>query len=172
MISLSVCTSEGALEGAVDASSGAFLWLGIPYAEPPVGKLRFRAPVPKAPWEGVRKDDVFGPVSVQRAKDGSVIGSEDCLYLNVYRPAVEEEDLPVFFFLHGTFNVQTPVNKPTVRCRKRPFVRYDRNQMILKQCAPVDAFLLLMCISFQHRVMDAPTSPFRPLQGFFYRLYL
>ena len=104
MISLSVCTSKGALEGAVDASSGAFLWLGIPYAEPPVGKLRFRAPVPKAPWEGVRKADVFGPVSVQRAKDGSVIGSEDCLYLNVYRPAGKEEDLPVFFFLHGGNN--------------------------------------------------------------------
>ena len=102
--SLLAVTAQGRLEGAADASSGSLSWLGIPYAEPPVGNLRFRAPVPKKSWEGVRKADAFGPVSVQRAKDGSVVGSEDCLYLNVWRPEGEEEGLPVFFFLHGGNN--------------------------------------------------------------------
>ncbi len=104
MRSLLVSTAQGVLEGAVDASSGALSWLGIPYAQPPIGPLRFRSPIQKKPWAGVRSAVSFAPVSVQRAKDGSVTGSEDCLYLNVWRPAGTAQTLPVFFFLHGGNN--------------------------------------------------------------------
>ncbi len=101
---LFITTKQGVLEGTEDVSSGVLSWLGIPYAEPPVGSLRFRAPVPKTAWSGVKKALSSGPVSLQRAKDGSTVGSEDCLYLNVWRPSDAEGPLPVFFFLHGGNN--------------------------------------------------------------------
>ena len=92
----------GLLEGIFCPEHHALCWLGIPYAAPPVGPLRWRAPQDPQLWEGVRKADTFGPVSVQK-QNGAVIGSEDCLYLNVFRPD-REGTLPVFFFLHGGNN--------------------------------------------------------------------
>lgn len=92
----------GLLEGIFCPEHHALCWLGIPYAAPPVGPLRWRAPQDPHPWEGVRKADTFGSVSVQK-QNGAVIGSEDCLYLNVFRPD-REGTLPVFFFLHGGNN--------------------------------------------------------------------
>lgn len=66
-------------------------FMGIPYAEPPVGNLRFRAPVKVKPWQGILKAQTEPPACLQvdpfeRSK--MVEGQEDCLYLNVYTPEV------------------------------------------------------------------------------------
>ncbi|MGE4354034.1 MAG: carboxylesterase family protein [Oscillospiraceae bacterium] len=96
-------TSRGKVEGLLPLTGETLKWLGIPYAAPPVRKKRWRAPQPYAPWEGVRTAKKLSPVSLQRQGD-AVIGSEDCLYLNIYRPNTEENGLPVLFFIHGGNN--------------------------------------------------------------------
>ncbi|NP_001124351.1 beta-esterase 2 precursor [Bombyx mori] len=82
----------------------------IPFAKPPVGELRFKAPVPFGPWEGVLDATKVSPICVQRnpyVRQKDIVGQEDCLYLNVYVPATTNDDkskkelLPVMLFLHG-----------------------------------------------------------------------
>ena len=77
---------------------GSHVWLGIPYAEPPVGERRWRAPAPPAAWSGTREALAFGAHCPQLASAfggvddvpaGAVSGSEDCLYLNVYAPRMQ-----------------------------------------------------------------------------------
>ncbi|XP_047108818.1 esterase FE4-like [Schistocerca piceifrons] len=104
---VTVQTESGALRGAVrDTMAGTryYSFRGIPYAEPPLGDLRFQAPVPKSPWKGVRKALFFGSMCPQR-KGSIPLGHEDCLYLNVYTPQLPTVDpspqLPVMVFLHG-----------------------------------------------------------------------
>src|SRR3954449_4691852 len=83
-----VQTAKGAVRGISRTRYDA--WLGIPYAAPPVGDLRFRAPQPAARWAGVRDASHFGNRCVQGAgwDPGyeQPIVTEDCLYLNVYVP--------------------------------------------------------------------------------------
>ncbi len=78
---------------------------GIPYAAPPVGDLRFRAPRPAAPWAGVREARAFGNAAPQNPSflPGMESGdqSEDCLYLNVYTPRADAARRPVLFWIHG-----------------------------------------------------------------------
>jgi para-nitrobenzyl esterase len=100
-----VTTGAGAVAGIV--RDGVAAWLGIPYATPPVGDLRWRAPQPVAPWEGARPATGFGPdcLQVPVASDAAPVGTEpaeDCLYLNLWRPAAETEaPLPVLVWIHG-----------------------------------------------------------------------
>lgn len=77
--------------------------LGIPYAAPPLGDLRLRAPIEHAAWTEVRDATRFGPASLQsKTEYDGAQGSEDCLYLNVYRPgAANGAPLPVMMWLHG-----------------------------------------------------------------------
>lgn len=66
-------------------------FMGIPYAEPPVGELRFRAPVPKKMWPEILLAHKEPPMCTQAnpfARSKTVVGQEDCLYLNVYAPEV------------------------------------------------------------------------------------
>jgi para-nitrobenzyl esterase len=85
----------GMISGAATDSPEVRVFKGIPYAAPPVGDLRWRAPKPAAPWEGTRKADEFGPVCMQ---GGGQKMSEDCLYLNVWTGAkTASEKRPVFF---------------------------------------------------------------------------
>jgi para-nitrobenzyl esterase len=96
---------SGLLEGTTEA--GIRIFKGIPYAAPPVGDLRWKAPQPVAAWEGVRKADQFGARSMQgRIFDDMIFRdsgpSEDCLYLNVWTPAKSAgEKLPVMVWVYG-----------------------------------------------------------------------
>ena len=78
---------------------GLMEYLGIPYAEPPVGDLRFKRCVPIAPWEGVFDAKEYGPAPVQFDK-GQDVGEEDCLTVNIQRP-MEGDHLPVFVCIYG-----------------------------------------------------------------------
>ncbi|CAH1954703.1 unnamed protein product [Acanthoscelides obtectus] len=85
-----------------------FAFRGIPFAEPPLGELRFRSPRPPKKWNQVvdATKDVNSCVEIRIRKSGATIfGSEDCLYLNVYTPVGKlkgkQEILPIFFFIYG-----------------------------------------------------------------------
>ncbi|QBE63200.1 carboxylesterase/lipase family protein [Pseudoduganella lutea] len=75
-------------------------WLGIPFAAPPVGNLRWRAPQPVVPWQGTRQTRSFSAACAQAAAWITHPKSEDCLYLNVWAPD-RAEKLPVLVWLHG-----------------------------------------------------------------------
>lgn len=97
-------TENGTIEGIND--SGVHIFKGIPFAEPPVGDLRWKAPQPVQDWEGVKKTKQFGPRCMQRRIFGDMVFrsdgvSEDCLYLNVWRPVGKEKDLPVLVYYYG-----------------------------------------------------------------------
>jgi para-nitrobenzyl esterase len=95
----------GAVRGSADGDLNVFK--GIPFAEAPVGKLRWKAPVPKARWTGVRDSTAFGPACFQPAgKLNNIYAnepwpmSEDCLSLNIWAPA-HARNAPVFFWIYG-----------------------------------------------------------------------
>ena len=87
------------ISGAATSSPEVRVFKGIPYAAPPVGDLRWRAPKPAVHWEGTRKADEFGSVCMQ---GGNQKMSEDCLYLNVWTGAkTASEKRPVMFWIYG-----------------------------------------------------------------------
>lgn len=96
-------TTHGKVEGL--ASDGCFRFLGIPYAAPPTGALRFRAPQPLAPWTGVRPATSPGNACPQpdSVLPGMAPGPQDenCLFLNVYTPSPDGARRPVLVWIHG-----------------------------------------------------------------------
>jgi para-nitrobenzyl esterase len=95
-----VVTADGAVRGKTVAGMREFL--GIPYAAPPVGRLRWRPPQPAARWRGVRQATSFAPHCPQPATPfGLPSMSENCLYLNVFAPARRDSGLPVMVWVHG-----------------------------------------------------------------------
>lgn len=116
-------TTAGKIEGVDDsASSGTWFWKGVPFAQPPVGALRWRAPVEPEAWSGIRPAAKFGNACLQIGRLfspganntydatigtmlGKPVGSEDCLFVNIWRPATDERNLPVLLFVHGGSNI-------------------------------------------------------------------
>jgi para-nitrobenzyl esterase len=102
-----VQTANGAIEGTGPQSSGVREFKGIPFAEPPVGDLRWAPPQPAKDWTGVRQANQFGPRCMQQSLFGDMGFrsngmSEDCLYLNVWTPAKSDgEKLPVMVYFFG-----------------------------------------------------------------------
>jgi para-nitrobenzyl esterase len=100
-------TPNGVLEGVVSADGKVRTFKGIPYAAPPVGALRWKAPQPAPSWTGVRKAADYGPRAMQgRIYDDMVFNdagpSEDCLYLNLWMPNDQPAtNLPVMVWIHG-----------------------------------------------------------------------
>jgi para-nitrobenzyl esterase len=92
-----VLTKNGVLRGR--RTKNVFAWLGVPYAKPPVGSLRFKPAQPAGRWEGVRDATVYGPVSLQQRKRAAM--SEDCLTLNIWSPCPDDQKRAVLFFMHG-----------------------------------------------------------------------
>ena len=111
-IDMPVKTQGGLVSGLPGTDSSIMVFKGIPYASPPVGNLRWKAPVPPQSWEGVFKADSFGPSCMQNIVQerkpwtyefmthGKI--SEDCLSLNVWTSAKSaNEKLPVYVYIHG-----------------------------------------------------------------------
>jgi para-nitrobenzyl esterase len=116
-------TQYGVVEGVNNGDTlGTYAWKGIPFAKAPVGSLRWQAPADPDSWSTAREAKQFGNACAQYGRiygPGSnnrydetigttlnqAVGSEDCLYLNIWRPATEEKNLPVIVFLHGGSNV-------------------------------------------------------------------
>lgn len=95
----------GTVEGVLKDGIASFK--GIPFAAPPVGNLRWRAPQPVIPWNGIKKADTFGPAPIQDINLGAKYFqnpnvSEDCLYINVWTAAKSAgEKRPVIVWIHG-----------------------------------------------------------------------
>ncbi len=116
-------TEKGQVRGVLSEDGEIEIYAGIPYAKPPVGPLRWKEPVSPEAWEGVLEADTFAPMSMQPTnlpiydslaqiigyhdykislKDNFVAPvSEDSLYLNIWKPAGDVEDLPVLVYIHG-----------------------------------------------------------------------
>ncbi|MFZ1012808.1 MAG: carboxylesterase family protein, partial [Terracidiphilus sp.] len=106
--SLKVKTEQGKAQGKTINDGKVKAFLGLPYAAPPVGDLRWKAPEAAAKWKGTRDATKFGAHCAQgRVFDDMVFQdsgpSEDCLFLNIYAPAdaSDKSKLPVMFWLHG-----------------------------------------------------------------------
>jgi para-nitrobenzyl esterase len=101
---MTVVPTRGGMVRGAEIADGVLAWRGIPYAQPPVGALRFRPPEPPEPWSGVRDALQYGNRSPQGELGPSAPGApptdEDCLYLNVTAPA-GAAGRPVLFWLHG-----------------------------------------------------------------------
>jgi carboxylesterase type B len=107
--SLIVSTSDGTLAGK--HAEGVAQFLGVPYAAPPTGKLRWQAPRPARPWRGIREATAYGSECPQSASSsGPQQDTESCLFLNVFMPAGQEPapgtgtraaGLPVLLMIHG-----------------------------------------------------------------------
>lgn len=117
-----VQTNLGPVVGGSDAQTGTLYWKGIPFAQPPVGALRWKAPQAPTAWSAPRDTSKFGAACLQNGRiygpganntyDATIastlntpVGSEDCLTLNVWRPANGATNLPVIYFVYGGSNI-------------------------------------------------------------------
>lgn len=139
-------TKQGKLRGL--SANGALAWKGIPYARPPVGDLRFRAPQSPETWEGVRDALGFGQIALQAQppedsifSSAGVTMSEDCLYLNVWTPEEGGEGLPVMVWIHGGSFVSGSSSLPL----------YDGTQLALRgNCVVVSLNYRVGPLGFLH----------------------
>ena len=98
-----VQTRSGAIRGKLIDTAGFphYQFLGIPYAKPPIGSLRFRHPKPVRPWTKILEADKKGPDCYPQKADRTAAYSEDCLYLNIYTEDMNTTAKPVMVWIHG-----------------------------------------------------------------------
>lgn len=150
-------TDKGAIEGLYDTRSGLSQYFGIPFAKPPVGDLRWRAPQPMDAWSGVKVTKAFGPRPVQAVVFGDMNSrsaglSEDCLYLNVWTPAKRNESgLPVLVYFFGGGFVAGDGSEP----------RYDGASMAKKGIVVVTVNYRLNIFGFFAHPELSKESPYK-----------
>ncbi len=104
-------TEHGTIEGNYNTHTNIQTYFGVPFAKPPVGELRWKAPQPLENWEGVKETKTFGPRPMQTMVFGDMKSrsngvSEDCLYLNIWTPTTRNiNNLPVLVYFFGGGNV-------------------------------------------------------------------
>jgi para-nitrobenzyl esterase len=120
-----VDTTYGKLKG-FELDAATWQWLGVPYAKPPVGELRWKPPVPPAAWTGIRNAIAYGPWTPQTYPTAAWSGrvpesemSEDCLYLNITAPK-NASKLPVLVWLHGGGLNASSANMPSYNTASLP----------------------------------------------------
>lgn len=119
---------NGIIEGNYDTKTGIQTYFGVPFAKPPVGNLRWKAPQPVDNWQGVKETKKFSPRPMQKIVFGDMNSrsnglSEDCLYLNVWTPAKRNtKGLPVLLYYYGGGNAAGDGSEP----------RYDGEAMAKK----------------------------------------
>ena len=111
-----VATASGEVAGAT--KDGVVSWKGVPFAAPPIGELRWRAPRPAQPWNGVRQATEYGHDCMQLPfpSDAAPLGTqpaEDCLALNVWKPVAAKGGLPVIVWIYGGGFVNGGASPPT-----------------------------------------------------------
>ena len=126
-----VKTTAGLVEGVATDEGRIRVFKGLPYAAPPVGPLRWKAPAPLTPWTGVRKADSFGAQCMQPQVFADIVfdrpASEDCLYLNLWTPATDAAArLPVMVWIHGGGYQAGASHEP-----RHDGVRLARNRVVL-----------------------------------------
>ena len=100
-------TQNGLIEGNFDVVEDLSMYFGVPFAKPPIGNLRWKAPQPLEDWDGIKETKKFGPRAVQARVFGDMNFrsdgmSEDCLYLNIWTPANRNnQNLPVLVYFYG-----------------------------------------------------------------------
>jgi para-nitrobenzyl esterase len=112
--SQTVSTQFGSIQGAQNGN--VYQFLGIPYAKPPVNDLRWKAPENPTNWLNTLATTSFAPVCPQKLfqqgdTTSTIIGNEDCLYLNIWTPQVGAGNRPVLVFIHGGGNQQGSANE-------------------------------------------------------------
>lgn len=148
-------TENGMIEGLYDTSTGLQLYLGVPYAQPPVGELRWKAPQPLHHWSGVKDAKKFSSRAVQGIVFGDMKArsdglSEDCLYLNIWTPAKRNtKGLPVLVYFYGGGFVAGDGSEP----------RYDGASMAKKGIVTVTVNYRLNIFGFfAHPELSAEAS--------------
>ena len=147
-----VSTQAGNVRGSV--ADGVESWKGIPFAAPPVGPLRWKAPEPAESWSGVRKTTTYADQCVQ--PEGATVPegagmSEDCLYLSVHRPDTTTKDLPVMVWLHGGSFTQGSGGEPG----------YNKGGLFRRDVVVVTVNYRLGRLGFfAHPALDEPAANF------------
>jgi len=116
-----VKTKSGKIEGGFE--DGLYVFKGIPYAAPPVGGLRWMPPQPVKPWDGVRPAKKFGAIAPQNAMPFPPPGvifeeqtqDEDCLFLNIWTPGLDDARRPVMVWIHGGAFIIGSGTEPVIR---------------------------------------------------------
>jgi para-nitrobenzyl esterase len=148
---------HGLIEGDYDTKTGIQTYFGIPFAKPPVGPLRWKAPQPLEKWNGVKITKKFGPRPMQTVVFGDMNSrsdgvSEDCLYLNVWTPAKRNtKGLPVLVYYYGGGFVAGDASEP----------RYDGESMAQKGIVVVTCNYRLNIFGFFSHPELSAESPYK-----------
>ncbi len=155
LFSVQTTIENGVIEGSYDTKSGIQTYFGVPFAKPPVGDLRWKAPQPADNWTGVKVTKKFSARPMQKIVFGDMNSrsdglSEDCLYLNVWTPAKRNtKDLPVLLYYYGGGNSAGDGSEP----------RYDGESMAKKGIVVVTCNYRLNVFGFlAHPELSAEAS--------------